>query len=67
MERLENQLPNKAHVSSFLQLNCSNFRLKSVECLRVTKIFKKINFEGVWGELEPKKGFQRNSFQKHLY
>ena len=31
--------------------------------LRVTKIVKEIKFEGVWGELEPKKGFNRHYSQ----
>ena len=34
--------------------------------LRVIKIVKKIKFEGVWGELESKKGFQRQSVTKYL-
>ena len=33
--------------------------------LRVTKIVKEIKFEGVWGELEAKKCFQRQSFPKY--
>ena len=34
--------------------------------LRVTKIVKKIKFEGVWSELESKRGFKRQSFTKYL-
>ena len=34
--------------------------------LTVTKIVKKIKFEGVGGELEAKGCFQRQSFTKHL-
>ena len=34
--------------------------------LRVTKIVKEINFEGVWNELESKKCFQRQSVAKYL-
>ena len=34
--------------------------------LRVIDIFKEIKFEGVWGELESKKCFQRQSFTKYL-
>ena len=34
--------------------------------LRVTTIVKEIKLEGVWGELEPKLGFQRQSFPKYL-
>ena len=34
--------------------------------LRVIKIVKKNKFEGVWGELESKKGFQRQSVTKYL-
>ena len=32
--------------------------------LTVTKNVKEIKFEGVWGELESKKGFQRQSYYK---
>ena len=38
----------------------------SVKGLRVTKIDKQIKLGGVWGELESKKGFQRQSFTKCL-
>ena len=34
--------------------------------LRVTKIVKEIKFEGVWGNLESKKGFRRQSVTKYL-
>ena len=34
--------------------------------LRVTKIVKEIKFERVWGELEVKKYFQRQSFIKYF-
>ena len=34
--------------------------------IRVTKIVKEIKFEGVWGELESKTGFQRQSVTKYL-
>ena len=34
--------------------------------LRVAKIVKEIKFEEVWGELESKTSFQRQSFTKYL-
>ena len=34
--------------------------------LRVIKIVKGITFEGLWGELESIKGFQRQSVTKYL-
>ena len=34
--------------------------------LRVTKIVNEIKFEGVWGTLESKKYFHRQSFTKYL-
>ena len=34
--------------------------------LRVTKIVKEIKLEGVWGELESKKGSPRQSASKYL-
>ena len=36
------------------------------KALRVTKIVKETKFEGVWDELESKKGFQRESVTKYL-
>ena len=32
--------------------------------IRVNKIVKETRTEGLWGELESKKGFQRQSFKK---
>ena len=43
-------------------MSYSNLRLK----LRVTKIVKQTNFEGVWGELEGKYCFQRKSWPKYM-
>ena len=40
--------------------------LNSVKGLRVTKTVKEITFEGVWGELESKSGFQKQSFTKYF-
>ena len=34
--------------------------------LRVSKIVKKVMSEGVWGELESKNGFHRQSVTKYL-
>ena len=34
--------------------------------LRITKIINKVKFQGVWGELEAKNSFQRQSFTKCL-
>ena len=34
--------------------------------LRVAKMIKEIKFEGVWGKLEARKGFQSQSFTKYL-
>ena len=34
--------------------------------LRVTKIIKEIKFEGVYGKLESKRGFQRQSVARYL-
>ena len=34
--------------------------------LRVTKIVKEIKFEGVWGELESRRGFQTQSVSRYL-
>ena len=56
------KLSSKANFCPFLQLNRSN----SVKGLRVMKIVKEIKFEGFWGELESKKGFQRQLVTKYL-
>ena len=37
-----------------------------MKALRVTKNVKEIMFEGVWGELESKKCFQRQQITKYL-
>ena len=37
-----------------------------MKVLKVTKIVKKIKFEGVWDKLESKKGLQRQSVTKYL-
>ena len=50
MRRSEKQFPSKVYFGTFLELNCSNFRLNSVKGLRVLKIFKEVKFEGNWGE-----------------
>ena len=34
--------------------------------LKVTKIIKDINVEDAWGELQAKKGYQRNSLTKEF-
>ena len=49
------QLSIKATFSTFLQRNCSILSKTSVQGLRVTKIVKGNQFQGVWGELEAKK------------
>ena len=45
----------KTNFSTFLQLSCSNYRLKLIKDLRVAKTIKQINFEVAWGKLEAKK------------
>ena len=61
------QLSIKATFSTFLQRNCSILSKTSVQGLRVSKIVKGNQFQGVWGELEAKKKcFQRQSFTKYL-
>ena len=47
LKRSEKQLPIKANVSSFLHLNCSNFRLN---CVKGLKIVKQIKHGEVWPE-----------------
>ena len=66
VKRSEKQLPRKGKFRTFLQLNCSNFSLKLVKSLIVTKIVREIKFQEVWGELEAKKCFQKQSFTKYL-
>ena len=40
-------------MSTFLQLDCSNFKLKYVKCLRVAKIFEGAQLEGVEASYGP--------------
>ena len=51
MKRSEKQLPSKA--------NFRTLETRLLKGLRVTKNVKEIKFEGIWGNLESKKGFQR--------
>ena len=62
----EKQLASKADFSTFLQLDCSNFRLKLWKGYRITKIVNEIKFEGVWDKIEAKNCFHRQSFTKDL-
>ena len=55
MKRSEKQLPKKPKCSPSSKLNCFNFKLKSVELLRVNKNVKEINFKGVFGKERMKK------------
>ena len=50
----------------FCNLIAPILRYTCVKSLRVTKIVKEIKFEGVWGKLEAKDYFQRQSFTKYL-
>ena len=52
MKSWEKYLPSKANVSPFLQLNCSNFRLKQCGRPYNYHIVQEIRFEGAWGKLE---------------
>ena len=61
VKRSGKHLSSKANFSTFLQISCSNFRLKLCQTLQAEKIIKQIKFERVWGGLEAKKCFQRRS------
>ena len=52
VKKSEEELQSKANFSTFLQLNCTNSKLKL--CYQNGQRNK---FEGVWGELEEKKCF----------
>ena len=62
MKRSKKQLPSKANFSLFYNLTALIIGYKSVKDLRVTKIVKEIKFVAVRGELESKRGLQRQSF-----
>ena len=50
-----------------MQISCTNFRWKlCVKCLLVTKITRKISFEGYLGKFKAKFVFQRQPFAKYL-
>ena len=66
LEGSKKQLKSKANFTPSFQLNCSNFRLKQCKNIRVTEIAKEIKFKRVWGNLESKKGFQRQPITKYL-
>ena len=48
------------------KISCSNVTLKLGQSLSVTKIFKQIKLEGVWGNLEARTFIQRQSLIKYL-
>ena len=54
MKRSVKQLSSKGSFHRFFQVNCSNFRLKSVKRLGFIKIVEEIKFEDAWDELESK-------------
>ena len=57
MKKSEKQIPSKANVSTFCNLIALILGQNSVEGLRVTKTFKEIKFEGVWGRAKIRKMF----------
>ena len=57
MKRSGKQL-TKIILGLFYHLIALILGLNSVKGLRITKNFKQIKFEGVWGKLESKKSFQ---------
>ena len=61
---------NGLQVKEILALICNVVALSLgwnyVKGLKVIKIFKEINFEGIWCELEAKNCFQRQSLTKYL-
>ena len=60
-EKIGKAVSSKSIFITFLELICSNFRLNLCE-----EIVNEIKFEGVWGELEAKNCFQKQSFSKYL-
>ena len=52
--------------TNFCNLVALNLIWNCVKDIRVKKIFKKIKFEGVWGSLEARNVFQRQSRTKYL-
>ena len=66
MKGSEKQLPIKANCCTFCNFITLILSSNFVNELRVTKIVKRIKFEGVWGELKAKNCFQRQSFRKCL-
>ena len=55
----EKQLPRKANSRNFLQINCSNFKLKQCERSQSYENLKQIRFKDFWNELESKTCFQK--------
>ena len=66
MRRSKKKLPTKASFSHFSKLIPQILGLKSGKGIRVTKIANEKKFEGHWGKLESKTGFQRQSLNKYL-
>ena len=66
-KRLEKQLPSKANFGAFLQINCSNFRLKLGEKPQGYQNRQRQYILRNLGRLTSRKNcFQRRSFTKYL-
>ena len=63
MKGSEKQLSSKGSFCRFLQLNCSNVRLKQCQKPQSYKIVKENNFEGVCDELGEKRFSRDNQLQ----
>ena len=66
MKRSGKQLSSKENVVLLSKLIALGLGQNIVKGLKVTKTFKKIRFDEVWGKIESKKGFQRQSVIKHF-
>ena len=66
MQRSQKQLIIEANFGNFFNLIPLILGKKSFKGLKLTKIVQEITFEVVWAEIQPKKGFQRQSFTKYL-
>ena len=66
VKRSEKQLTSKASFNPFWNLVARILVWNCVKGLRITKIVNETKFHGIWGELEAKNCFQRQSFAKYL-
>ena len=65
MRRSEKKLPRKTNFSTFLEISCSNFRLKLLKALELLKLLKKLSLKRP-GASWKRKTVRRDNHEQNL-